>query len=340
MERIAITGPPLSGKSTLIEALAHRSDKGAGGHTVYSYEDPILSRLASAENSSKLTPVKIAFEEVPLSSTGDLRQVDCIVAVTRPGIASKKGDLTESSIAAIEDVLAELILADLGVVEGALERLRKVAATGDLAARSALEPAEQLIRALSSQDLKAAASIAAGSTSIPKDWGLLCAKPVLAVINVEEEAAQQARSVEESVKIRLDGAISTAIASPLQVEAELSQLDPRDAVEIARSFLIEELVASRLARSVLDALDLIVFYTANEKEARAWTLKRGSTALQAAGKIHSDMERGFIRAEVIPAEELLVCGSLKEARKEGKVRVEGKGYIVQPSDVLWIRFNV
>lgn len=340
MERIAVTGPQSSGKSPLIRALGGDPQGASRAHTVYSLEDELLVRLAQAERSEKSTPVKVSFEEIESGSLGALRQLDGIVIVVRVTSEPDAGSTARVAAGRVQEVSHEMIRADLDLVEGALARLRKSAASGDRVAGNTIEAAGRLVEALEARDLPAAASIASGSPSIPKEWGLLCTKVPVVVVDIDEEATGAAPFIEEFVRDRLGDSAAAVIASPLEIEAELEELDPEDAAEMAASYSIEEPIKKRLSRAVLDALGLLVFYTANDKEARAWTLRRGSTAIEAAGRIHSDMERGFIRAEVIPAEELLAVGSLKEARRSGSVRVEGKDYAVRTGDVLWVRFNV
>ncbi len=341
MERAAVTGPEYSGKSTLLAALGSSGSSHKRLHTVYPVEDDVLVRLAEAEGSSKVTPVRIEYEEVPSTSPGALREFDCLVVVVRPEAGT---DAPDSTVAAAsrqaKDFVAELIVSDLALIEGALVRLKKVAATGDREARAVVDSSGPLIEALENQDLRAAASIASDPSAVPKDWGLLCAKPVVVVVNLEEGVSPESSRIEQAVAEALGETASGVLASPLALEAELSQMSEGEASELRDIYSLGSPIGSRLAPVVLEATGSIVFYTANENEARAWTLREGATALEAAGRIHSDMERGFIRAEVVSAEDLLRAGSFKEARKAGAVRTEGKGYVVRPSDVLWIRFAV
>lgn len=340
MERIAVAGPPGSGKSTLIRTISGGSDGPKRGHTVYSMDDKDLVRLAAAERSEKITPVRLSLEEVDAASISALHDYDCIVIVVGALSESDAGRAVEIAYHQTRDFLAEIVLEDLEVVEKAAGKLEKVAAVGDRRATATVEAAMRLIEALQDQDLASAAEIASDTSTIPKDWGLLCTRPRVAVVNVDDDSAEDAHTIEVAVRERLGDSVSGVLASPLDIEAELAELDPEDASEMAASYSIAEPIGRRLSKAILDALDLVVFYTANEREARAWTLRRGSTALEAAGRIHSDMERGFIRAEAISVEELLLLGSLKDARRAGAVRTEGKGYEVKPGDVLWIRFNV
>jgi ribosome-binding ATPase YchF (GTP1/OBG family) len=340
VERIAITGPPASGKSALVRALGGDPLHPKHTHTVYSLEDELLVHLAEAEGSAKITPVKISFEEIELGSHSSLRDCDCMVVVVRPPSDADAPSAATAAADLIEDIDTEMILADLGLIEGATKRLQKVAASGDQHAKRVVAAAEGLTQALEARDLATAASIASDPSSIPKEWALLCQKPRVVVVNVGEDQADQASTIEEILRRRLGDETSAVLASLLEIESELQELSAEDRSELAASYRIEVPIAQRLSQAVLDALGSIVFYTANENEARAWTLKQGSTALQAAARIHSDLERGFIRAEVIAADKLLEIGSMKDARASGAVRTEGKGYLVQPNDVLYIRFNV
>ena len=179
------------------------------------------------------------------------------------------------------------------------------------------------------QELKALAS-----------FGLLSLKPMLILLNIDESEAPNASAIENEYASRYDGAGTAAAVLSAKLEAELAELPPDDAAEFRRELGAGESPVERILQRIQSLLGLITFYTAGEKETKAWTIPAGSTALQAAGRIHSDIERGFIRAEVIDAAKLLELGSHTEARKIGQLRTEGKTYVVRDGDVMNILFNV
>lgn len=334
MQVLGVTGTAGSGKTTLIDALgAGRVSREAGrARTVWSLPDPYLHPLAAAEGSRKITPLQFELREVPLTDTASLRECSALILVTR-------AEEPPAAVTEIDSVVEELALADSMLVEGALQRLKKVAASGDPAARAALGPAQELLESIETGD-SARFVAAAAHPHMPKEWALLLRLPVLGVVNVSEESVSAAEELEARLSAAVRPPLRGVIASCLQVERELAELPERDAKELRDSYGIRVPMQERLASRIVEALDLVIFYTANEKEARAWAVPRGTPISKAAGKVHSDMERGFIRAEVVPAETLLEAGSLKEARSRGTVRLEGRDYPVANRDVVWVRFNV
>lgn len=334
MQLIGVTGPAGSGKTTLIDALgAGRAAREAGrARTVWSLPDPYLYPLAEAEGSRNITPLQLELREVHLTDTASLRECSALILVVRaddPGVAIEQ----------IDSVVEELALADSMLVEGALQRLKKVAASGDPAAKAALTPAQELLESIDAGD-PARSVAAAANPRMPKEWALLLRLPALGVLNLSEDSIAQAEELEAQVSAAVRPPLRGAVATCLQVERELAELPERDAGELRYSYGIRVPTQERLASKIVEALDLVIFYTANEKEARAWAVPRGTPIAKAAGKVHSDMERGFIRAEVVPAETLLEAGSLKAARNRGTVRLEGRDYPVGNRDVVWVRFNV
>ena len=343
MERTAVSGEPRSGKSTLLRALGRTSPGAKHSHIVYSLPDETLVRIAQAEGSAQVTPVKLSFEEVGGRSVAPIRESDCVVVVVRPEASQDATQASKEGIGQVYRWVDTAILEDLSVIEGAIPRLKKIAAAGDRHVSVVVEASQKLVSLLESQDIEAARNLARDTSLIPKEWGLVISKPLIVIVNIDESLATNTEKLQRLVADKLAKVATAVIASPLEIEAglaEIAEADADTAAEMAAEFSIETPIATRLASAVLRALGLIVFYTANDKEARAWLLPEGSTALEAAGRIHSDMERGFIRAEVIPAKKLLEVGSLKEARRRGAVRLEGKSYVVRPEDVLFVRFNV
>jgi ribosome-binding ATPase YchF (GTP1/OBG family) len=172
------------------------------------------------------------------------------------------------------------------------------------------------------------------------NFGLLSLKPMLILVNIDESDAGRAAAIADEYAARYAGPGANATAMCAKLEAELAELSPEEAEEFRRELGAEAGATQRMLGKVIELLGLITFFTAGEKETRAWSLVAGGTGLQAAGRIHSDIERGFIRAEVIGWEKLLEYGTHAEARKHGQLRTEGKAYVVQDGDVLNILFNV
>jgi ribosome-binding ATPase YchF (GTP1/OBG family) len=302
---VGIVGLPGSGKTTLFTALTRTGGAGFGKENVgvAQIADERLERLAELVGARKVTPATIRVVDVPGTGPqllGGLRQVDAILAVA-DGF-SPGGDPAGD----LETLRLELLVADTDHVERRLERVEKQAKSGDPALRKEAETLRELL-----SHLESGQSLADWAGELPPELEPLTTKPLLAV---------------ENGPAGID----------LKLEAELAELPDEEAAAFREgSSALDEIV-----RRLRDALDLITFFTAGEKETRAWTLRRGQTALEAAGSIHSDIARGFIRCETISTEDLLAAGSHAEAAKRGTQRLEGKTYEVRDGDVLNIRFNV
>jgi ribosome-binding ATPase YchF (GTP1/OBG family) len=301
---VGIVGPPGGGKTSLFTALT-KAGGGEYGKTnvgVAPIADTRLGQLAEVVKARKVTPAAIRVQDVPGSSQlGALRQVDALLVVVR-GFGA---DATPADD--LESFTLELLVADRDHVEKRLERVEKQAKSGDPRLRAEVE---ELRRILAHVD--AGGSLADYPGDLPGELEPLTTKPLIAIENGPE-------------------------GIDLQLEAELAELPDEEAAEFrggGESALDE--VAGRLAA----ALDLITFFTAGEQETRAWTLRKGQTALDAAGSIHTDIARGFIRCEVVDGRDLVGLGSHAEVARQGKQRLEGKTYVVADGDVLNVRFNV
>jgi ribosome-binding ATPase YchF (GTP1/OBG family) len=303
---VGIVGPAGSGKTSLFTALT-KTGGGEYGKTnlgVAPIADERLDALAKVVSARKITPATIRVQDVPGSGPallGNLRQVDALLVVLRGfGIAPDPDG-------DLETFKLELLVADRGHVERRLERVEKQAKSGDAKLRAEVE---ELGKVLAHVDAGKPLSEYAGE--LPGELEPLTTKPLLAIVN-------------------------GPAGIDLQLEAELAELPDEEAAAYrdGGSSALDD-VAGRLR----DALDLITFFTAGEKDTRAWTLRNGETALDAAEAIHSDIARGFIRCEVVDWKDLVDAGSHAEVSRRGKQRLEGKTYVVRDGDVLNIRFNV
>ena len=301
---VGIVGPSGSGKTSLFTALT-KAGGGEYGKTnvgMAPIADERLGRLAAVVKARKVTPATVRVQDVPGSAQfGALRQVDALLVVLRGFGADATPDDD------LETFKLELLVADRDHVEKRLERVTKQAKSGDPRLRAEVEELEKILA-----HVDAGGVLADYTGGLPGELEPLTTKPLIAIVNGP-------------------GGID------LQLEAELAELPDAEAAEFrgGGSSALED-VAARLA----SALDLITFFTAGEQETRAWTLRRGQTALDAAGTIHTDIARGFIRCEVVNWQDLVELGSHAEVARIGRQRLEGKTYVVRDGDVLNIRFNV
>jgi ribosome-binding ATPase YchF (GTP1/OBG family) len=299
---VGIVGLPSSGKSMLFEALTGAKAQNEVG--MAAIPDPRLQQLADVVNARKVTPAAIRVSEVRGTGPallGNLRQVDALLVVL-DGFSG-----TQVPADDLETLKLELLVADRDHVERRLERIAKQAKSGDAKLRKEVEQLEKLLAHLDSGK-----TMADWADELPPELEPLTTKPLIAIENGPS-------------------------GIDLKLEAELADLPEEEAAEFRGS---GESALGEVVRRLADTLALITFFTAGEKDTRAWTLRKGQTAIEAADAIHSDIARGFIRCEVIRWDDLVALGSHSEVSRAGKQRLEGKTYVVEDGDVLNIRFNV
>lgn len=354
---IGIAGLPNVGKSTLFNALTRATvlaanypfatiDPNVG---VVPLPDPRLKKLTEMFNSAKTVPATVSFVDiagiVKGASQGEglgnqflanIREADAICQVTRvfsdPDVVHVDGKIDPASD--IETISTELVLADLQTLEKAVPRLEKEV-------RGRKTPPEVLAEVKKAQAVLEDGTLLSAQDELDKEllkeFQLMTLKPFIYVFNMDAD-----QLLDEGQRQELENLVAPAKAIFLdaQFEADLVELDEEDAREMLEESGQSESGLDQLARVGFDTLGLQTYLTAGEKESRAWTIRKGWTAPQAAGVIHSDFERGFIKAEIIGFDELVELGSIHAARDAGKLRQEGKEYVMQDGDVVEFKFNV
>ncbi len=365
--QIAIVGLARSGKTTVFNSLT-RGDAATGGFGgltvntgVVKVPDERLTRLTELFKPKREVPADVTYVDLPASATSAegephadipadqlarLRNADALLHVVRvfESDAVPHPLLSIDPARDVEQLELEFTLADLGVVEKRLEKLRQSGRHGTAAEREANEREQVVLERIHPALAEGRPIRDVGLTEDEalriRGFRFLTEKPVLVLLNVGEGDLGRAGALAEELSASIEHEQTEVAHMSAQIEMEIGQLDEEEAQVFRDDLGLEDSSMERVIRASYHLLGLISFFTAGEDETRAWTVRRGATAVDAAGTIHSDLARGFIRAEVIGWEQLLELGSMSEAKRQGKLRSEGKTYAVQDGDVIEVLFNV
>jgi GTP-binding protein YchF len=357
--KLGIIGLPASGKTTVFRALTGSGavqERKAGtqepGLGVVKVKDPRVDFLAEHFNPKKITPVNVEYMDIAGLTGGGakgktigdkvlahMRSLDALVHCVRFFDSPALGQ--PAPLRDFRAVESEMVLSDLAIVEKRLERVGKDMQRGRKELAAEFQLLEQA-RAVLDEGKPLRLFPPALDSEILRGFAFLSAKPELVLLNAgDEKSPEEIQAALAELEAEVQGQPLLALDSLFaDTEAEIARLSPEEAEEFLREMSLEEEAKDRIIKKSFALLNLIVFFTAGEPEVRAWQLQQGKTALKAAGTVHSDMEKGFIRAEVVAYEDFKAAGTMAAAQKAGKVRLEGKEYPIADGDMILFRFNV
>ena len=356
---IAIVGPDQAGKSTVFDALAaghaQHGDARSEHLATVKIPDERLEKLAALIKPKKVTPVELVLHDLPTlfvkgrTASGEaaesLSRADGLILVVRAfrraDVPHPLGDVEPGRDA--EEFKSEMLLNDLGIVERRLGKLDTTVRSGRPGEREAGQREQALLQRVhkllgDGQPLRGHLTDGEEMKAL-SNFGLLTLKPLLILVNLDEEDVSRTAEIEAEYREQFSSRGTFMGAMCARLEAELAELEPGEAAEFRREMGAAQPEAPRILALAQEMLGLITFFTVGDTECRAWPLPVGTAALEAAGRVHSDIERGFIRAEVIRWDELLAAGGFTEAKKHGRLRSEGKQYLVQDGDVVNVLFS-
>ena len=342
--------------NTKVETTSYAFGSSKSNLSVINVPDLRLNELAKLHPAGKIIQATVEIVDIPGLTKGsnkgegvgnkflgDIRNTDALIHVLRCFDDSKLPHIDGSvdPVRDVETIDFELQLKDLESVEKKIEQIKHAAKSGDKDSIHAVEILNKVKAHLGSFNNIRSLEVEEAERKYIEDLFLLTIKPIMYVCNVNDEAAVNGNKYVDQVREALKDQNTEIITVAGQLEAEISEFEgEKDRMEFLNEAGLSEPGVNRLIRSAYSLLNLISFFTMNKNEIRAWTIKKGTTAQQAAGIVHSDMERGFIRAEVIKYEDFITLGSDHACREKGKLAVEGKSYIVTDGNILYIRFNV
>jgi hypothetical protein len=366
MLRAGIVGLPNVGKSTLFNALTAQSSALAANYPFATIEpnvgvvlvpDERLEPLARLVKTEKIVPATVEFLDIAGLVRGaskgeglgnqflaNIRETDTVVQVVRcfedENIVHVEGKV--DPLRDIETIQIELALADLATVERRREKAQKNLKSGDKLARQELDVLEKIWPALEAGRSARTVTLTDDERAVARNFFLLTTKPTIYAANVDESALVDVDTnpMVQAVREVASKESAECVVICAQLEADLVALPPEERVDYLKSLNVATSGVDQLIKSAYHLLGLMSFLTAGEKEVRAWTIPQGTRAQTAAGTIHSDIERGFIRAEIVSYQELMAAGSYAAAREKGLLRLEGKDYLMQEGDVVHFRFNI